>query len=200
MSEGNKDISQRNFEEQSSSYTDYEDIFNRYQETEKIKKEFKEAQENSIKDSLTGVYNRRYMDDISERINNSRNKKNVAVCFCDINDLKAINTISDKLGDEAIKMTAKAIVKSVREEDIVCRKGGDEFVIIFKDYENFNDLTKSISSRFDQEILENKTPFAYGFVEYNPNEDKNFLDTIQRGNDLMKDKKAEQKSQQNPTS
>lgn len=145
-------------------------------------------------DSLTGVYNRRYMDDVSERIDNSRNKKNVAICFCDVNDLKAINTISDKLGDKALKMTAKAIVESVREEDKVCRKGGDEFVVIFEDYENFEDLEESISSRFDQEILENKIPFAYGFVEYEPNEDKSFSDTIERGYSSMKEKKAEQKS------
>ncbi|MFA5532459.1 MAG: GGDEF domain-containing protein [Candidatus Shapirobacteria bacterium] len=159
--------------------------------------EGEEAQKNSYIDSLTGLYNRRYLDDYAKNFDISRNKKRVGIGFFDVNNLKAINTISDKLGDEVIIKTAKCIKKSVREEDKVIRKGGDEDVVIFENFEDFNILIKSISERMDKNMINEGISVAYGFVEYDSNKDESFLDTVERGNGLMKQKKLEQKSQQN---
>jgi len=158
--------------------------------------EGEEAQKNSYIDSLTGLYNRRYLDDYAKNFDISRNKKRVGIGFFDVNNLKAINTISDKLGDEVIIKTAKCIKKSVREEDKVIRKGGDEDVVIFENFEDFNILIKSISERMDKNMINEGISVAYGFVEYDSNKDESFLDTVERGNGLMKQKKLEQKSQQ----
>jgi len=138
------------------------------------------------KDSLTGLYNRRYLDDYTENFDKARTKKPVTVVFCDADDLGAINKQKgDAVGDKLLINISNILKDSVRQEDKVVRKGGDEFVIIIEDFSNFKELKEELSKRFKSRQTED-TRFSFGIVQYDSNQDRSFGDTIQRGNDLMR--------------
>lgn len=83
-------------------------------------------------DIMTGVYNR---EAGLKELENTLLYGDVPSClvFIDIDNLKVINdTYGHDEGDYTIKSIAKVILHSVRSSDVVCRYGGDEFFIIFK--------------------------------------------------------------------
>lgn len=74
-------------------------------------------------DHLTGIYNRRILDSV---------RRYSVVVMCDIDNFKNINdTYGHDKGDEILKQVAKTLSKNIRFDDVVCRYGGDEFLIIF---------------------------------------------------------------------
>ncbi len=76
------------------------------------------------KDSLTGAYNRRILENINDFS---------VVALCDIDDFKTINdTYGHDIGDRVLKTVTKTLIDNTRGYDVVCRYGGDEFLIVFK--------------------------------------------------------------------
>ncbi len=85
------------------------------------------------RDDLTGVYNRRYIMDELERMCEEE-KGSFYVLFIDINALKYTNDIhGHKAGDRLIIKITHAILTNIRENDIVARIGGDEFLVVMPD-------------------------------------------------------------------
>lgn len=87
----------------------------------------------SIKDSLTGLYNRRYFDEIlqHEYLRAKRYYFPLSLIMVDIDYFKSINdTFGHLIGDKVLKELAGLIKGSVRQVDIVARFGGEEFAII----------------------------------------------------------------------
>jgi diguanylate cyclase (GGDEF)-like protein/PAS domain S-box-containing protein len=87
----------------------------------------------SIKDPLTGLYNRRYLEETMEReIRRAvRAEQGLGVLMLDLDYFKKFNdTHGHDAGDTVLRETASFLLKSVRAEDIVCRFGGEEFVVI----------------------------------------------------------------------
>ena len=87
----------------------------------------------SIKDSLTGLYNRRYLEEMMERETRRavRAEQGLGVMMLDLDHFKKFNhTYGHDAGDAVFRETASFLLKSVRAEDIVCRFGGEEFVVI----------------------------------------------------------------------
>ncbi len=85
-------------------------------------------------DDLTSIYNRRIaMTILEEKIKISNRKgEPLSICFVDVNELKQVNdTLGHQIGDDLLRTVAKIIKGSIRESDVVCRMGGDEFLIIF---------------------------------------------------------------------
>jgi diguanylate cyclase len=81
-------------------------------------------------DDLTGLYNRRFFEEEMLRVDVKRNLP-ISIIMGDTNGLKLINdSFGHKIGDELLKKTAAAIKKGCREDDIIARVGGDEFVIL----------------------------------------------------------------------
>lgn len=77
------------------------------------------------KDSLTGCYKREVMHNIC--------MQSYTVAMVDVNGLKSINdTLGHDAGDEHIVSVVNSIREYIREEDIIIRYGGDEFVVVFK--------------------------------------------------------------------
>ena len=87
----------------------------------------------SIRDPLTGLYNRRYLEEMLGRETRRavRAEQGLGVLMLDLDHFKKFNdTYGHEAGDTVLRETASFLLKSVRAEDIVCRFGGEEFLVI----------------------------------------------------------------------
>lgn len=94
--------------------------------------------ESSLVDGLTGLYNRRFLQDHSNQIIAStlRRKKQISLLMCDMDYFKQVNDkYGHDVGDSVLKETSHILKKCVRESDIVIRFGGEEFLILLIDTE-----------------------------------------------------------------
>jgi diguanylate cyclase (GGDEF)-like protein len=90
-------------------------------------------QEMSVRDPLTGLYNRRYMQETLEReIKRAlRDSKPIGIIMLDVDHFKSVNdTHGHDAGDLVLKTLARFLGNSLRGEDVACRFGGEEFVLI----------------------------------------------------------------------
>ena len=105
----------------------------------RLKKEQEELYKLSTQDSLSGLYNRLSLfDKVNWLIAQSqREKKRFALVFIDLDDFKNINdTRGHDFGDKVLQQVSQMLLESVRENDIVARFGGDEFVVVLTDIED----------------------------------------------------------------
>ncbi len=89
--------------------------------------------EQAVRDPLTGLYNRRYLDETLARefARAEREGYPLAVAMIDVDFFKRINdTWGHPAGDEILKVLAQCLRAGVREGDIVCRYGGEEFLLL----------------------------------------------------------------------
>ena len=87
----------------------------------------------AMRDPLTGLYNRRQMEEGLHReiLRARRVGSTVGVVAIDVDNFKNINdTLGHEAGDAALRGISGELAQCVREEDIACRAGGEEFVII----------------------------------------------------------------------
>ncbi len=87
----------------------------------------------SVRDPLTGLYNRRYLEEIMERETRRavRSEQGLGLLMLDLDHFKKFNdTCGHDAGDTVLRETASFLLKSVRAEDVVCRFGGEEFVVV----------------------------------------------------------------------
>ena len=93
------------------------------------KLEMKEKESLSYIDHLTGLFNRRYLEKELRRLDNPSSLP-LAVLAIDVNDLKLTNdAFGHQGGDELLREVGDVLRRSCRDEDILGRAGGDEFVI-----------------------------------------------------------------------
>jgi diguanylate cyclase (GGDEF)-like protein len=90
--------------------------------------------EQAIRDPLTGVFNRRYMDAMlnKELARALRTKEPLSIVILDLDHLKTINDTYGHVegGDKALQALADTLKQLTRVEDILCRYAGDEFIVI----------------------------------------------------------------------
>ena len=87
----------------------------------------------SIRDPLTGMYNRRYMEETLEReiLRAARNNESVGVIMTDIDHFKQFNdTFGHQAGDVLLQSLGHMFLTHVRGEDVACRYGGEEFILL----------------------------------------------------------------------
>jgi diguanylate cyclase (GGDEF)-like protein/PAS domain S-box-containing protein len=90
-------------------------------------------QEQAIRDPLTNVYNRRYMAEFldQEIVRAARENYPVSIAIMDMDNFKQFNdTYGHKCGDVVLQAFADFLVEHTRRSDVVCRYGGEEFVIL----------------------------------------------------------------------
>ena len=87
----------------------------------------------STRDTLTGLFNRRYMEETLERElkRAARNKESVSVLMFDIDHFKRFNdTFGHQAGDTLLREFGEFLLHKIRGHDIACRYGGEEFAVI----------------------------------------------------------------------
>jgi diguanylate cyclase (GGDEF)-like protein/PAS domain S-box-containing protein len=87
----------------------------------------------SVRDPLTGLFNRRYMEETLDRelARAARRNETVALAMCDLDWFKEFNdTFGHEAGDLVLRQVASLFRQKVRQGDIACRFGGEEFVLI----------------------------------------------------------------------
>jgi len=92
--------------------------------------------EMSVRDALTGLHNRRYLDNhLGEMIKSATKQgKPMSLIICDIDHFKQVNDQhGHDVGDEVIQEFSERIRKNIRNVDLACRYGGEEFVVAMPD-------------------------------------------------------------------
>jgi len=90
-------------------------------------------EEQAIRDPLTNLYNRRYLDDALERelVRAGREGYPVSLVIADIDRFKALNDAhGHPAGDAVLQSLARTLREQVRAGDLACRWGGEEFVLV----------------------------------------------------------------------
>ena len=149
----------------------YYNISERKETEEKLKKL-------SRIDSLTGCYNRRYGMELIERQIKLSNRSHspLLLAYLDIDNFKYINDNYGHLeGDRVIKKIANILKDNLREIDIICRLGGDEFLLLFPNssLQESPLIRKRLQEAFSKLNIEiqndYRIKFSIGFSEYMPN-------------------------------
>jgi diguanylate cyclase (GGDEF)-like protein/PAS domain S-box-containing protein len=89
--------------------------------------------EQSMRDHLTGLFNRRYMEETLDRelLRSSRNHLSLAIIMLDVDGFKSFNdTYGHATGDTILRELGNLLLGHIRGEDVACRYGGDEFIIV----------------------------------------------------------------------
>ena len=108
-----------------------------------LEEKINELKKENYNDELTGISNRRYLEDILDKILSQQDieKNNIAFCFLDVDDFKFINDkYGHLIGDNILSMVAKTLKNNVRPSDKAFRWGGDEFALILFDIDNEKQL------------------------------------------------------------
>jgi len=153
-------------------------------------------------DSLTGCYSRKYgLELLDRQIRLSqRNISSLLLAFLDIDNFKAINdTFGHNEGDQVLKEVVKLFKSSLREVDIICRMGGDEFLLVFPDsslqeVSLIRDRLKKKLTQLNKHIDRDYTiSVSMGFSEYLADKPKNSDDLISIADQRMYEEKNSKK-------
>lgn len=140
---------------------------------EKVAERTKQLEKQAKLDSLTNIYNQGAMRDLLRRDIElaKRHQRILSLVYFDVDHFKKINDkYGHAKGDEVLKHIGQSLLKSIREVDIPCRYGGDEFCLILPDCNIDN--AKIICEKLIKEFS-NKYPdftFSMGIAETGPDE------------------------------
>lgn len=111
----------------------------------------------SSHDQLTGLYNRHFFENEIKRLEQD-GVIPLSLALIDVNGLKLINdAFGHQMGDQLLQIVTKALVNVCRKDDIICRIGGDEFVILLPKTDNWETehLIKKIYHKISNQRLKN---------------------------------------------
>jgi diguanylate cyclase (GGDEF)-like protein len=145
-----------------------------------------------FKDYLTGLYNRRHLENYLGQLANGQKDCLIAGIMMDLNMFKRINDVfGHDEGDRALRETAALLEKSFRNVDFIARYGGDEFVVIMeiKDpsdlFRAVDRLKANIAQFNEQKSLPYAISLSYGYDCYECKSDVPMQQFIRRIDELM---------------
>lgn len=153
-------------------------------------------------DSLTGLTNRMFFEALVQKqiASNKRSGNKFTLMMIDLNNFKAVNdTYGHDKGDEVLIEVAKKITSVLREADLACRLGGDEFLVML-DNVDINSLSDiDLDDRIDEKISEINTgdikvSGSFGLASF-PKDGKTYADLLKVADTNMYKAKHQIKSQ-----
>ncbi len=111
-------------------------------------------------DPMTKLYNRRYFAQISDHILDisRREESDLSIVILDIDKFKNINdNYGHQIGDDVIKKLSNTLMSNQRKSDIVCRYGGEEFVILLPNTSLFG--AEILAEKIRKEVEDFTMPF-----------------------------------------
>lgn len=147
----------------------------------KRKSALKEVEEYATYDAMTGLLNRRvgllFLE--KEIKNTNRSGTPFTLGYIDINDLKIVNdTYGHEEGDFLILTSTRFVKESIRQTDILCRLGGDEFFAILREctIEQAKKVWQKAVEKIDNFNSKKLKPYqislSHGFIQYSAGDDK----------------------------
>lgn len=130
-----------------------------------VRKELFTITELSQKDGLTGAVNRRFFTELAEveLARTVRHKRWVSLAYIDLDNFKTVNdTMGHELGDQLLKTVVDTLRENLRKPDIVCRVGGDEFLVLMPetDLEQSKIVIERLLERCRASFQEKKYPVS----------------------------------------
>jgi diguanylate cyclase (GGDEF)-like protein len=122
------------------------------------KKLMEMLRESSLRDAMTGLYNRRFLEEyLTKAIPQAlRTNKKVGILMIDLDHFKMVNdTYGHDIGDAIIKKISKTIVDNIREADLAVRYGGEEFLVLIHDVNGENDIL-TVAEKLRSKVMEMK--------------------------------------------
>jgi diguanylate cyclase (GGDEF)-like protein/PAS domain S-box-containing protein len=101
-----------------------------------------ELRDQALHDQLTGLANRRQLENKLHRLSLLETPVNIAACFIDLDGFKVVNdTHGHRIGDQLIRVAADRLAQEMRSEDLLVRQGGDEFVALLVDVQDLEEAS-----------------------------------------------------------
>jgi diguanylate cyclase (GGDEF)-like protein len=135
---------------------------------------FAEVQQLAVTDSLTGLYNRRKLDDsLPVEVERARRyNRPLSLIMIDLDGLKKVNdTFGHGAGDVVLKLISEAILSQVRTVDLPTRYGGDEFLIVLPEADQ--DAALHVARRVNAKVAKTRyrgerVTISAGVAQWNP--------------------------------
>jgi two-component system cell cycle response regulator len=169
-----------------------------------LEKQAEELEALSLRDGLTGLYNRRGFMTLAEHQTKLalRTLTPLFLLFADLDGLKVINdSYGHGMGDQAIVNAAQILQTTFRQSDLVARLGGDEFVVLH--YCSGRDCADHILGRLQDHLrvynsTSNDHPFklslSVGFAWYDPHYPLALENLLKEADEMMYARKKEKKT------
>ena len=178
-----------------------EKITNEYDELIKEQEhELNEIKLESNKDSLTGLYNRKFLYNYINKMRIEENRRenfSFALIFIDLDNFKPINdNLGHEEGDKVLKEVANILKENFRKDDFIIRFGGDEFIILINLQNNhissIKKIINSLRKRVEEKLNKYNLSFSYGIAIY-PKDGKNLSTLLKKADIEMYEEKKKRK-------
>ena len=115
-------------------------------------------QQSAFKDGLTGLYNRKFLEEHTKKLipQALRDNFNIGVLLLDMDHFKAVNDeYGHDIGDKVLKELSRILNETVRESDIIIRYGGEEFIVLLVNVKTENDALE-VANKIRTRVSENE--------------------------------------------
>ncbi|MCL4457410.1 MAG: diguanylate cyclase [Nitrospirae bacterium] len=130
------------------------------------KRLMKVLKDSAVKDPMTGLYNRRFIEEVYEGLISGTNRRGtiLGLLMCDLDFFKQTNdTYGHDIGDAVIKETANILKKVVRGTDMVVRFGGEEFLVLLLDIKSGDAV--DVAEKIRERVEDMKVRVSGGFIQ-----------------------------------